>query len=234
MTKVIETAKEKLERIQIDKKIAEAMDMMDLPDLSRSPYAFMQRIDAPLGFDGFAGISPSGDRFLVGQGSNEWLDWIVNFDKYANDQGYHPGFQKSLELSLREINKLIIPELLGEGSEEIILSKLAKRMKAEEKWFYIGGFSNGGAVAVLLAERLAANGLPVRLATWGQPKVMLKDHLYQLQAIAHYSRYVHPLDPVPWTPYQMGHSGTKRKVFWFGFPRSLKSYLQATLLQPEI
>jgi len=83
-----------------------------------------------------------------------------------------------------------------------IFAQVKKLRKNKENVFVVG-HSLGGAMAVLVAEQLAADGIPIKeLRTFGQPRVGTRKFREHLEGcdIGRYIRYVNNNDIVPRVP----------------------------------
>ena len=110
-----------------------------------------------------------------------------------------------------------------------ILEQVKKMRKKEENVFVVG-HSLGGAMAVLVAEQLAHDGIPVReLRTFGQPRVgtrRFREHLEGCD-IGRYVRYVNNNDIVPHVPpwlFGFVHGGQLHYINHYGEIRNLTTW----------
>lgn len=104
----------------------------------------------------------------------------------------HQGF--------KEYTDLVYPGIL----EVVQKARTAKEKKAGNyPNVYVVGHSLGGAMAVLVAEQLTSDGIPVKeLRTYGQPRVGNRQFRQHLEGcdIGAYIRYVNNNDIVPRVP----------------------------------
>lgn len=146
-------------------------DKMRLLRAKALPPAGLSLIRTPLGLDGLAGHH-QGSAYLCFEGSNEILDWKVNLDFECDREGFHKGFRQSYKIARRDIwLKLFAIDIWDESFAAKTLTQ-ARKYKEKNKSIYIGGYSNGGAIALLAALDFSKQGFKVNLVTWGQPKIM--------------------------------------------------------------
>lgn len=123
-----------------------------------------------------------------------------------------------------EYTMLVYPSIL----EEVRKSRTAKQER--DGWYpniYVVGHSLGGAMAVLVAESLTVDGIPVKeLRTYGQPRVgnrKFRQHLEGCE-IGAYIRYVNNNDIVPHVPpslFTFVHGGQLYYINHYGEIRDL-------------
>ena len=131
----------------------------------------------------------------------------------------HQGFH--------EYTMMVYPEIL-----EIVQKSRTAKQKKDGSFpnVYVVGHSLGGAMAVLVAEHLTADGIPVKeLRTYGQPRVGNRKFRQHLEGcnIGAYIRYVNNNDIVPHVPptlftfvhggklYYINHFGNIRDLTWW-------------------
>jgi len=114
-----------------------------------------------------------------------------------------------------EYAMMVYPEIL----------EVVKKNRKKNENVYVVGHSLGGAMAVLVAEQLVADGIPVReLRTYGQPRVgtrRFREHLEGCD-IGSYVRYVNNNDIVPKVPPAFlfyVHGGKLQYINYFGLIR---------------
>jgi hypothetical protein len=113
-----------------------------------------------------------GIHYIVFQGSNDYEDWLINFQFTKTEVGMHSGFNKSANKIEKTLKKELDPNI------EYIFT----------------GHSMGGALALILGIRMKAK----EIVTFGQPRVLSEDDdTYDVSKI---HRYVTPEDIVPNTP----------------------------------
>ena len=102
-----------------------------------------------------------------------------------------------------------------------ILVEIKKNRKKEQD-VYVCGHSLGGAMAVIIAEQLVADGIPVKeLRTFGQPRVGTPAYCKHLDTcgIGEYKRYVNNNDIVPKVPpnfLMFRHAGELMYINYYG------------------
>ena len=162
-----------------------------------------------------------GDDYLSFAGSRELVDWIRDADAVLVPApwGYpgkvHRGFLRASEdvwddvLEVLPVNDPI----------------------------YIGGHSFGGAVAVLVAARLAQIGRKVEVVTFGCPKVGSKRFTRAVKVPI--LRVVNWPDPVTWLPFWCGwrHVGRKKQIwgeYWWCpiFNHRIDEYIESIQRSP--
>lgn len=102
-----------------------------------------------------------------------------------------------------------------------ILDEVVKGRKKDQD-VYVCGHSLGGAMAVIIAEQLVADGVPVKeLRTFGQPRVGTSGYCKHLDVcgIGSYKRYVNNNDIVPKVPPTFmffKHTGDLNYINYYG------------------
>ena len=209
-------------------KILKAMYLALEPKNRRQDLAIQNElfiIDTARGTDGIAGDYLGLFDFACFTGSNEGLDWIINCNKRAGADGLHDGFKAAADFVLHRLTEKLDTDVKN------FLGKTALDFQNSQKKLYLGGYSNGGAIALLVADYYASLGFPVVLATWGQPKVCSpRGTLITGTQIEKYYRFVHPFDPVPYVPLRLAHTDSIniRCRGWHRFPHSFNLYAENT------
>ncbi len=169
------------------------------------------KINTPLGLDGaivkFNEIPP----IICLQGSNEWLDWIINLLGFTW-KSYHLGFLLSFRSSFGEISTAL--SSLSESPTEDVL---------------IGGFSNGAAIGYHISLKLSSLNRNVYFYSWGQPKLKTKKRAGEENSIKEYIRFYNPRDLVTHSPINLYHSKLGTEINWKGNPHNLKKYIEITV-----
>lgn len=185
------------------------------------------RIDTALGTDGII-IQIKKDIILVClAGSNELLDFLINFGKGANQEGIHWGFSKANDLLIEMFrNSRFLDELTG--------GKTLAEWHAEGNppfiW-HVGGYSNGAAIANLFACYLSDLGQSVTLATWGEPCLYKRRDHPNTDSLSYYWRVQNRLDIVSYIPFNLRHSAKGRTIITKGnnpWGHSFDQYLNQT------
>lgn len=102
-----------------------------------------------------------------------------------------------------------------------VLEEIKKGRKKDQD-VYVCGHSLGGAMAVIIAEQLISDGIPVKeLSTYGQPRVGTPAYCAYLDTcgIGDYKRYVNNNDVVPKVPptfLMFRHTGDLKYINYFG------------------
>lgn len=192
-------------------------------------YQLMGKIDACLGLDGIAG-EYRGEKFVCLAGSNEFKDWKINLQFWGNKKGYHSGFYKSFLDGRRQIYFLLFRSLDFTAPIEPQLAILSEKYRKHEFTVNIGGFSNGAAVALVLALELEKHGFLVNCVTWGQPKTLTEDQLKTCRRLLNYLRVAHPFDPVTYIPLLKKHLTPPLFRFWWGWGHDLQNYLKKSTI----
>lgn len=190
----------------------------------------MINIDACLGLDGIVGQHHD-EYYVCLAGSNEWKDWKVNFQLLGNKKGYHSGFAKSFLDGKEQILKGLFPNLDLEREDlDECLRNIGKQFTESNTYLNIAGFSNGAAVAVIVAIFFASRGFKVNCVTWGQPKALTKRQIEETDKIDRYYRICHPFDPVTYVPLLLKHGGQQVFKFWFGWGHDLEKLLKCSIV----
>lgn len=195
----------------------------------RRQFDFLTEIDTPLGTDGLTGKMKDNSLIACFAGSNEFTDWLINFAKKAGKDGLHDGFKAASHLALLYAQEFWFNQAARISPKEN-LKFLKEVVKGSEfKNIYLGGYSNGAAIATLMAGYLANAGFDVILATWGQPKIA--NFSSYTQKVSKYYRIYHPLDPVIRVPLGMCYQENSIDIITGGnhwFPHNFKQYSNET------
>lgn len=209
-------------------RILTVMEMAQKPNMTTIPTLY--KVDTKFGTDGLVG-NYQGKKIACFAGSNEPVDWLVNILKTTNDQGIHSGFDLAFNLVLPEVQY----KLLGFYTSDLVTNTQALRdlNYKDQICLNLGGFSNGSAIACLLAAYFANAGIKVNLCTWGQPKLFSSDAISHTTEIYNYYRIFHRFDFVTAIPFGLRH-GNRTKDIRTGGRRlsthSFKQYVEQTKL----
>ena len=210
--------------------ILQVMKHVQCPKCNKTVPEGMKQIDTILGTDGLVGRYKDAYLALCFAGSNEIMDWAINLAKGTGENRLHNGFYAAAEAAIYYTqidllgkyytNRLENDKFLGE-----------KVLELDGEKIYIGGYSNGAAIAALVAARLSLCGFNVVLATWGQPKFAEKERVGYLGLVTKYYRFNHPYDPVTHVPIALVHQENAIDIRTGGyhwFPHSFDQYYKET------
>lgn len=189
-------------------------------------------IDTALGTDGLF-VREQNTITIALAGSNELIDWVVNIGKAADNTGIHDGFAKTANLLWLLVIKKLLPQLKTVSSEELI--NTAKNFDWHHNNLTINcvGYSNGAAIANLLAYRLCYSGFKnINLITLGEPSEYNKlARDLRVDLLNNYIQISHPLDPVTYVPIALSKVPGRKIIKtggWYWFPHNFQQYVSET------
>lgn len=195
-------------------------------------------IDTALGTDGIL-LKESNTIIIALAGSNETMDWLINIGANTNKKGIHTNFYKTAEVLWYRVIGEILPQSRKLDKESTDNYVRAAAYHHNNLQIYCAGYSNGAAIANLLALQFYNVGFKnINLVTWGEPNEYTKQtatHKLVTNSSNLKNNYIcihHGLDPVAYIPIMLTKKPSTNTVHtggWHWFPHNFQQYIDQTV-----